>query len=185
MHLEKRTSYLKTVSSKPADEANFNRILEDYQERIFFLVQRMVIDPDDATDITQDVFIKVWQHRDSFKGDSSLYTWIYRIATNECLQFIRKKKRRGLLRLENYESTLAQKLQSDVYFNGDEYQRILHEAILTLPEKQRVVFQLKYFDELKYEQIAEITDTSVGALKASYHHAVKKIEEYAKEALNQ
>ncbi len=184
MHLKKSTPYLKAISSKPADEAEFNLILEEYQERIFFLAQRMVIDPDDATDITQDVFIKVWQNREDFKGKSSLYTWIYRIATNECLQFIRKKKRRGLLRLENYESTLTQKLQSDVYFNGDDYQRILHEAVLKLPEKQRIVFQLKYFDEMKYDDIAQITDTSVGALKASYHHAVKKIEEYAKDALN-
>ncbi len=176
---------MKAVSNRVKEEAEFEDLLDAYQQRIFQLAQRMVIDADDAADITQEVFVKVWQKRDQFKGDSAIFTWIYRIATNHCLEFLRKKKKRGFLRFTDYEETLKKKLESPSYFDGDEYQRILHQAVLTLPEKQRVVFQLKYFDELKYEEIARITDTSEGALKASYHHAVKKIEAYAKNVLNQ
>ena len=176
---------MKAVSNREKETLAFEELLDAYQQRVFQLAQRMVIDADDAADITQEVFIKVWQKRDQFKGDSAIFTWIYRIATNHCLEFLRKKKKRVFLRLTDYEDVLKQRLESPQYFDGDEYQRILHQAILTLPEKQRVVFQLKYFEELKYEDISKVVDTSVGALKASYHHAVKKIEAYAKEALNQ
>jgi len=176
---------MKAISNRAKDITAFEDLLNEYQPRVFQLAQRMVIDADDAADITQEVFIKVWQKRDQFKGDSAIFTWIYRIATNHCLEFLRKKKKREILRLTDYEEILKQRLESPQYFDGNEYQRILHQAILTLPEKQRIVFQLKYFEELKYEDISQIVDTSVGALKASYHHAVKKIEVYAKDALNQ
>lgn len=176
---------MRAVSNQAKEEAEFEDMLDTYQQRVYQLAQRMVIDADDAADITQDVFIKVWQKRDQFNGNSSIFTWIYRIATNQCLEFIRKKKKRGFLRFSDYEETLKRKLESPSYFDGNEYQRILHKAILTLPEKQRIVFQLKYFDELTYNEIAIITNTSEGALKASYHHASKKIEAFAKEALNQ
>ena len=141
----------------------------------------MVIDHDDADDLTQEVFVKVWKNLDRFREDSSLFTWIYRIATNECLNFLKKKKRRFFLPIHDVTNELTQKVDDGDNVDGDEIEILLQKAILTLPEKQRVVFNLKYFDELKFEEIAAITDTSVGALKASYHHAVKKIEKFVKE----
>ena len=137
----------------------------------------MVVDHDDANDLVQDVFIKVWKNVDNFRADAQLYTWIYRIATNECLTFLGKKRRRFFMPIGDVESELADKLTSNDYISGDEVQLQLQKALLTLPDKQRLVFNMKYFDEMKYEEIAEITDTSVGALKASYHYAVKKIEQ--------
>jgi RNA polymerase sigma-70 factor (ECF subfamily) len=137
-----------------------------------------LIDHDDTDDVLQNTFIKVWKNLEGFNRDSQLFTWIYRIATNESITFLNKKKRRFFIPIINVEHELSSKLESDVNFSGDKIQLKLQKAILTLPEKQRVVFNMKYYDELKYEEIAEITGTSVGALKASYHHAVKKIEEY-------
>ncbi len=136
----------------------------------------MVIDHDDADDLTQEVFIKVHKHIDAFREDSQLYTWIYRIATNECLTFLGRKKRRFLLPIGNVGKELAAKLDSSSEITGDQIQLKLHKALLTLPDKQRLVFNMRYFDDLTYEDISVITKTSVGALKASYHHAVKKIE---------
>ena len=141
----------------------------------------MVIDHDDADDLTQEVFIKIHKHIDSFRQDSQLYTWIYRIATNECLNFLQRKKRRFFLPIGDVESELVAKLASSPYISGDEVQLKLQKALLKLPDKQRLVFNMKYFDDLSYEEISEITTTSVGALKASYHHAVKKIEDLLKE----
>lgn len=138
----------------------------------------MVIDHDDADDVTQEVFIKIHKAIDGFREDSQLFTWIYRIATNECLTFLNKKKRRFFLPIEDVAAQLSSKLDLMPELSGDEIQKKLQKAILTLPDKQRVVFNMKYFEELSYEDMAEITSTSVGALKASYHHAVKKIEEY-------
>ena len=137
----------------------------------------MVIDHDDADDLVQDIFIKVWKNIGSFRGDANLYTWIYRIATNECLTFLSKKKRKAMLSFSSLETELADKIDDDPHVSGDEVQAKLQKALLKLPAKQRMVFNMKYFDELKFAEISEITDTSVGALKASYHHAVKKIEE--------
>ncbi len=140
----------------------------------------MVISHDDADDIVQDVFVKVWHNLDKFKGESSLFTWIYRIATNESLQFLRKKRNRQWLG-GSVSEELAERLVSDKFIDGDEVQMRLQKAILTLPDKQRLVFNLRYFEELSYEEIAAITETSVGSLKASFHHATKKIEEFLQE----
>jgi len=136
----------------------------------------MVIDHDDSDDLVQEVFIKVWNNIDKFREDSHLYTWIYKIATNECLNFLKRKKRRFMLSLNDIESVLTEKIDTSPDIDGEEIQLKLQKALLTLPDKQRLVFNMKYFDELKYDEIAAITDTSVGSLKASYHLAVKKIE---------
>lgn len=141
----------------------------------------MVIDHDDADDITQEVFIKVYKSIDDFRQDAQLYTWIYRIATNECLNFLRRKNRRFFLPIGDAAGELTAKLTNSSYVTADEIQLKLQTALLKLPDKQRLVFNMKYFDDLSYEEIAEITQTSVGALKASYHHAVKKIEDFLKD----
>ncbi len=137
----------------------------------------MVIDHDDADDLVQEVFIKVWNHIGNFREDAQLYTWLYRIATNESLNFLRKKRNKFFLPIHDIQGELSRKLESDHYIDGDELQKKLEKALLHLPDKQRLVFNMKYFEDMKYEEIAKITNTSVGALKASYHHAVKKIEE--------
>ena len=138
----------------------------------------MVIDHDDADDLTQEIFIKIHRHIDGFREDAQLFTWIYRIATNECLSFLQRKKRRFFLPIGDVEGELSTKLESTPGLSGDEIQLKLQKALLKLPDKQRLVFNMKYFDAMKYEEIAEILEVSVGALKASYHHAVKKIEKF-------
>ena len=138
----------------------------------------MVIDHDDADDLTQEVFIKIHRYIDSFREDAQLFTWIYRIATNECLTFLDKKKRRFFLPIGDVEGELTRKLDTSAHISGDEIQLKLQKALLKLPDKQRAVFNMKYFEDLSYEEMSEITSTSVGALKASYHHAVKKIEDF-------
>jgi RNA polymerase sigma-70 factor (ECF subfamily) len=142
------------------------------------MVRKMLIDHDDSNDVTQEVFIKIHKAIDRFREDAQLYTWIYRIATNECLSFLNKKKRRFFLPLEDVNKELSNKIDSSPEMDGDEIQKKLQKALLTLPDKQRLVFNMKYFEDMTYEQMAEITDTSVGALKASFHHATKKIEEF-------
>lgn len=154
----------------------FNLIVRKYQEAVYWHVRRLVISHDDANDIVQDVFVKAWQALGKFRKDSSLYTWIYRIATNEALSFLKKKKRRFLFPIQDVAKQLEETLEADVYYQGSEIEKKIQKAILTLPEKQRVVFNLRYYDEMKYDDMAKILNTSVGALKASYHHAVKKIE---------
>ncbi|MCX7638720.1 MAG: sigma-70 family RNA polymerase sigma factor [Cyclobacteriaceae bacterium] len=156
----------------------FNMLVRTYQKRVYYLIRKMVIDHDDADDLTQEVFIKIHRHINNFREDAQLFTWIYRIATNECLSFLQRKKRRFFLPIGDLVEELNSKVDNSPLVSGDEIQKKLQKAILQLPEKQRLVFNLKYFDDLPYEQIAEITGTSIGALKASYHHAVKKIEEY-------
>jgi RNA polymerase sigma factor (sigma-70 family) len=155
----------------------FNLIVGKYQERVYWHIRRLVIDHEDANDVVQNVLIKVWKSLNGFRADSGLYTWMYRIATNEALSFLKKKKLRYFLPWQDYENVLAEKMESDEYFSGDQIQKKLQKAILSLPEKQRVVFNLRYYDEMKYEDMSEILGTSVGALKASYHHAAKKVEE--------
>ncbi len=154
----------------------FNLIMRKYQKNIYWHVRRLLIDHEDSNDVVQNVFLKVWESLKNFRGDSKLYTWLYKIATNEALSFLKKKQRRFYIPIVNIESKLADKLESDPYFDGNEIQRKLQKAILKLPEKQKLVFNLRYFDEMKYEDISEITGVSVGALKASYHIALKKIE---------
>lgn len=159
---------------------SFNLIIRKYQQKAYWHIRRIVINHDDADDITQETFIKVWKSLETFKGDSQLFTWIYRIATNEALSFLRKKKRILLLPILNIENRLSNSLKDDNYFNGDEIQHKLQKAILKLPKKQRIIFDMKYYDDLKYEEMSNILGTSVGSLKASYHHSVKKIEDYLK-----
>jgi RNA polymerase sigma-70 factor (ECF subfamily) len=155
----------------------FSLLLKKYQERIYWHIRRMVLDHDDADDLVQDVFIKVWKNLANFRSDSQLYTWIYRIASNECITFLNRKKLRNSISLEDSEGQyLLETLAESPYFDGDKAQMKLQKALLSLPEKQRLVFNMKYFDDLKYDEISEILGTSVGALKASFHIAVKKIE---------
>lgn len=158
----------------------FNSLVKKYQERLFWHIRKIVMDHDDADDVMQNTFIKVWRSVDKFREESSLYTWLYRIATNESLTFINSNKRRSLIPMNDTSEFLMNNLASDAYYEGDEIQKRLQEAILKLPEKQRIVFNLKYFEEMKYEAMSQVLDTSVGALKASYHHAAKKVEEYLK-----
>lgn len=160
---------------------SFNLLIRKYQKKIYWHTRRMVISHDDANDVTQETFVKVWKNLEGFKEESQLFTWIYRIATNEALSFLRKKRNKFLIPLVNVESKLARTLVDDNFFSGDEIQLKLQTAILELPEKQRLVFNMKYYDELKYHEMSEILGTSVGALKASYHLAVKKIEKYLKD----
>jgi RNA polymerase sigma factor (sigma-70 family) len=159
----------------------FNLLVRAYQQRVYGMVRKMVIDHDDAHDVTQEVFIKIHKNLGSFREDSQLFTWIYRIATNECLTFLSRKKRRFFLPIEDVAKELSGLIDNSESISGDEIQRKLQKAILILPDKQRLVFNMKYFEDLTYEQMEKITGTSVGALKASYHHAVKKIEEFLKE----
>jgi RNA polymerase sigma-70 factor (ECF subfamily) len=153
-------------------------LVRSYQQRVYWHVRKMVIDHDDSDDLTQEVFIKIHRYIDTFREDSQLFTWIYRIATNECLTFLDKKKRRFFLPIGDVEGELSSKLDSSSHVTGDEIEKKLQKALLKLPDKQRLVFNMKYFEDLTYEQMSDITNTSVGALKASYHHAVKKIEEF-------
>ena len=155
----------------------FDNIVSSYTERLYWHVRRFTCSHDDSNDLLQDIFIKVWSALPNFRGESQLYTWIYRIATNEVLNYMRKQRFRAMVSLDSEANFLAKKIDEDAYFNGDELQRELYKAIQRLPEKQRIVFCFRYFDEMKYEEISEITDTSVGALKASYHFAYNKIKD--------
>lgn len=157
-------------------EEAFNGIVETYTERLYWHVRRFLCSHDDTDDLLQDIMIKIWTALPTFRGESKLYTWIYRIATNEVLNHLRKQRFKAIVSLDSATSILERKIDDDAYFNGDEMQRELHKAIQRLPEKQRVVFNLRYFEEMKYEEISEITGTSVGALKASYHHAYGKVK---------
>jgi RNA polymerase sigma-70 factor (ECF subfamily) len=171
------------IKLRSAESKNwaFNSLVRKYQKRVYWHIRKMVISHDDADDLTQEVFVKIYKSIDNFRADAELYTWIYRIATNECLNFLQRKKRRFFLPIGDIREELSNKLTTSPYVSGDEVQLRLQKALLTLPDKQRLVFNMKYFDDLTYEQMAAITGTSVGALKASYHLAVKKIEDLLKE----
>ena len=158
------------------EEIAFNQLVQKYQERLYWHVRKIVINHDDSDDVLQNILIKVWRSLSEFRADSSLYTWLYRIATNEALSFLKQKKKRTFAPWVEVEYKMSETMESDPWFNGDEIQLKLQQAILKLPDKQRIVFNMKYFDKVKYEDMSVILDTSVGALKASYHHAVKKIE---------
>lgn len=165
---------------KDEDSRNsaFNLLLQKYQQKIYWHIRRLVIDHDDADDVVQETFIKVWKNLPGFRADAQLYTWIYRIATNESITFLNKKRAKQNISIDDLGKELTENLTSSSYFDGDKIQRKLQEAILTLPEKQRLIFNMKYFDDMKYEEISEILGTTVGGLKASFHIAVKKIESY-------
>ncbi len=158
----------------------FQMLVKKYQERLYWHIRKIVLSHDDTDDILQNTFIKVWKNIENFREESSLFTWLYRIATNESLTFINSNKRKRFVSMNDTSEYLMNNLTSDPYFEGDEIQMKLQDAILRLPEKQRLVFNMKYYEEMKYDVMSEILDTSVGALKASYHHATKKIEEYIK-----
>ncbi len=156
----------------------FARVVAQYSEPLYWQIRKMVLSHDDANDLLQNTFLKAWGSIEYFRGDAKLSTWLYRIATNETLTFLAKERERRNLTASDDDEFLLTHIESDDYFDGDAAQRLLQEAIVQLPEKQRLVFNMRYFDEMKYEDMSEILGTSVGALKASYHHAAKKIEEY-------
>jgi len=159
-------------------EQAFEMIVKKYQERLYWHIRKIIISHDDTDDVLQNVFIKVWNGLQDFRGDAQIFTWLYRIATNESITFLNSKRTKFLVPIVNVEKQLSETLETDPFFNGDEIQKKLQKAILTLPEKQRIVFNMKYFEEMKYEEMSEILETSVGALKSSYHYAVQKIEKY-------
>lgn len=159
----------------------FETLVNAYKERLYWHIRRIVLDHDDTDDVLQNTFIKVYKNIEGFKAESKLYSWMYRIATNESLTFLKQKSKKSSLSSEELQQTMIENLQSDVYFEGDAIQLKLQNALATLPEKQKLVFNMKYFQEMKYEEISEVLNTSVGGLKASYHLAVKKIEAYLRE----
>ena len=162
----------------------FETIVKKYQKRLYWHVRKIVVDHDDADDVLQNTMIKAWKALDNFKEESQLYTWLYRIATNEALGFLRQKNKNRTESIHPIEYQLSKSLESDVYFKGDHIQLKLQQAILTLPEKQRIVFNMRYYEEMPYEEMSQVLETSVGALKASYHHAAQKIEDFLKIELN-
>ena len=157
-------------------ERAFNEIVESYSERLYWHVRRFLCSHEDTDDLLQEIFLKIWSALPSFRGESQLYTWIYRIATNETLNFLNKQKVRAALQFESLSNRLVDKIDEDPWFNGDEMQRNLMKAVQRLPQKQRTVFTMRWFEDMSYEDISEILGTSVGALKASYHFAVEKIK---------
>ncbi|MBI2730738.1 MAG: sigma-70 family RNA polymerase sigma factor [Sphingobacteriales bacterium] len=159
-------------------ERAYTAIIRKYQEKLYWHIRRMVVEHEDANDVLQNMFIKVWKGLDNFREDSQLYTWLYRIATNECLTFIEQQKKRASVSISNEESGLSEKIKADSHFDANKLEWKLQLAIQQLPEKQRAVFNLRYYDEMPYEEMSRVLETSEGALKASYHHAVKKIEDF-------
>ncbi|MDE3144577.1 MAG: RNA polymerase sigma factor [Bacteroidota bacterium] len=165
--------------NKPeSKETAFTAIIKKYQEKLYWHIRRMLVDHDNTNDVLQNVFIKVWKGLENFREDSQLYTWLYRIATNECLTFLDQQKRKASVSLDEGESGLSNKVLADTGFDANKLEWKLQLAIQRLPEKQRLVFNLRYYDEMPYEEMSRILDTSEGALKASYHHAAKKIEDF-------
>ena len=168
--------------SRPEKRRNaFSTAVRLYQERLYWHIRKMLLSHEDSNDVLQNTFLKAWNGLDKFRGESQISTWLYRIATNETLTFLANKRLRNLQSMSDVEDLLLQTLKSDSYFNGNEAQMKLQRAVLTLPEKQRLVFNMKYFDEMKYEEMEAVLGTTAGALKASYHHAVKKIEKFLEE----
>jgi RNA polymerase sigma-70 factor (ECF subfamily) len=169
---------LKQIRNPKTRHDGFAKLVAKYSERLYRQIRKMVLSHDDANDILQEVFIKAWINIDNFRGEAKLSTWLYRIAINESITFLNKLRARNNISIDEENTFLINRLESDEYFDGDEAQKLLQKAIHPLPEKQRLVFQMKYFEEMKYNEMSDILGTSVGALKASYHHAVKKIEKF-------
>ena len=165
-------------------EKAFRELISLYKERLYWHVRKIVISHDDTDDVLQNTFIKIYKNIGKFKQESKLFSWMYRIATNEAITFINKRNKERNIDITELQEQIVSTLESDIYFSGEEIQEILQKAIASLPQKQQLVFNMKYFDNIKYTQISEILGTSVGALKASYFHAVKKIESYIKKQLN-
>lgn len=172
--------FVNRLQDSATSQEAFRELISEYKERLYWHIRNIVKNHDDTDDILQNTFLKIYRNIDQFKGESKLYSWMYRIATNESLTFLNKKSRRLQITSEDLQNQIIDNLESDVYFEGDEIQLKLQKAVASLPTKQQQVFNMKYFQELKYREMSEILDTSEGALKASYHIASKKIEEYLK-----
>lgn len=176
--MQEEKDFIKELLDPKTQNVAFQKLVREYQKPLYNHIRNIVLNHDDCDDVLQNTFIKVFQYLNGFKGESKLFSWIYRIATNEAITFINNKAKRNGTTSEAMQTKIVENLQSDVYFDGNDIQIKLQKAITLLPEKQQLVFKMKYFEELKYENMSEILGTSVGALKASYHHAVKKIEDY-------
>lgn len=176
--MQEEKEFIQQLLNPTTQNEAFQKLLLTYQKPLYNHIRNIILNHDDTDDVLQNTFIKVYQNLNKFKGESKLFSWMYRIATNEALTFLNQKAKRGGISSETLQNKTIDNLTSDSHFDGDELQIKLKKAIITLPEKQQLVFKMKYFEELKYEQISEILGTSVGALKASYHHAVKKIEAF-------
>lgn len=181
--MDKEIDQLVVSTLKSNKEKGFGLIMHHYKEPLYWHIRKMVILHDDADDVLQNVFMKVWKGLHNFRGDAAIYTWLYRIATNEIFTFLAQKRKRSISSITDIEEGFMDNIKSDTFFEGDKAQELLQKAILNLPEKQRLVFNMRYFDEVKYEEMSDILNTSVGALKASYHHAAKKVELFLKEEL--
>jgi len=177
MHKED-SELLLEFSDEKTRESAFTQILKKYQERLYWHIRRFLVSHDDTNDVLQNMFIKVWKGLDNFREDSQLYTWLYRIATNECLSYLEQQKKRSHISMTDMEDYLGNQLKSDLNFDANKLEWKLQVAIHKLPERQKLVFNLRYYDEMPYQQMSQILDTSEGALKASYHHAAKKVEDY-------
>lgn len=175
---ETENKLIERLHNPGTQQAAFSELVKGYSESLYWQIRKIVLSHDDANDVLQNTFIKVWTSIENFRGDSKLSTWLYRIAINEAITFLNKQRSSNNISMDDADTFLLSRLESDDYFDGDEAQLQLQKAILTLPEKQRIVFNMRYFDEMKYEDMSGILETSVGALKASYHHAVKKIEDF-------
>jgi RNA polymerase sigma-70 factor (ECF subfamily) len=176
--LQEEKEFIASLLNPQTQNLAFQKLLREYQKPLYNHIRNIVLNHDDADDVLQNTFIKVFQNVKNFKGESKLFSWMYRIATNESLTFLNQKARKSGISSVELQNKAIDNLKADVYFDGNEIQIKLQKAIATLPEKQQLVFKMKYFEDLKYEEISEIVGTSVGALKASYHHAVKKIEAF-------
>jgi RNA polymerase sigma factor (sigma-70 family) len=176
--LSEEQEFIRQLLDPKSQDVAFRKLIADYQRPLYSHIRNMVLNHDDADDVLQNTFIKVFRHIGGFKGESKLFSWMYRIATNEAITFLNQKAKKNGITNQEYQERAINNLTADTWFDGDEIHLKLHKAVGTLPEKQQRVFRMKYFEDLKYEEISEIVGTSVGALKASYHHAVKKIEDY-------
>jgi len=178
--LQEEKDFIQELLNPKTQNQAFQKLLRDYQRPLYNQIRNIVLNHDDADDVLQNTFVKVFQYLKDFKGDSKLFSWMYRIATNEAITFINNKAKRNGTTSEALQSKIVDNLKADTYFDGNEIQLKLQKAIAILPEKQQLVFKMKYYEEIKYEDMSVVLGTSVGALKASYHHAVKKIEEFMK-----
>ena len=178
--MQDEKDFIQDLLNPKTQNVAFQKLLRDYQRPLYSHIRSIVLNHDDADDVMQNTFIKVFRYLKDFKGDSKLFSWMYRIATNEAITFINQKAKRNGTTSEALQTKIVDNLKADVYFDGNEIQIKLQKAVALLPEKQQLVFKMKYYEEIKYEDMSEVLGTSVGALKASYHHAVKKIEEFMK-----
>jgi RNA polymerase sigma-70 factor (ECF subfamily) len=178
--LQDEKDFIQELLNPKTQNVAFQKLLRDYKRPLYNHIRNIVLNHDDADDVLQNTFVKVFQYLKDFKGESKLFSWMYRIATNEAITFINQKAKRNGTTSEAMQTKIVDNLKADTYFDGNEIQIKLQKAVALLPEKQQLVFKMKYYEDLKYEELSEILGTSVGALKASYHHAVKKIEEFVK-----